>query len=364
MPRELFGELEPCRLGRDDAMHHSRLLEHHEVAVHRALRKTGTRGEYLGEAERTRRSCEHIDDGGALRCHALVHPSQARADVFTQIVDLHATQIGFVHIGWHEHECTVALMDPTERFVELVGRDEREVPLDEAALLIAAHDHAVDTAAQCVRLDELASDAPGEPDALAAYLFVERGYAGNAVDYPDPRNSYLDEVLTRRLGLPITLAVLMMEVGRRRGVELFGIGMPGHFLVRATTGAFYDPFHGGQRLDEQACREQFSMTHGNAAFLDQYLDPVGTHAILSRMLANLVNTFVRREPASAVWALRLRLRVPGLSDPERREAAALLGTLGQFEEAAGELDAIAASLDGDDAQQLERDAAAYRARAN
>ena len=255
-------------------------------------------------------------------------------------------------------------MDPTERFVELVGRDERDVPLDEAALLIAAHDHAVDTNAQRARLDDLANGAPDDPAALAAYLFVERGFAGNAVDYTDPGNSYLDEVLTRRLGIPITLAVLMMEVGRRRGMELHGVGMPGHFLVRAGAGDLYDPFHGGRRLDEQACRAQFRTTHGNAPFIARYLDPVAAHAILSRMLANLVHTFVRRDPASAVWALRLRLRVPGLPDPERREAAALLGTLGQFEEAAGELDAIAATLDGDAARRLGHDAAAYRARAN
>lgn len=293
-----------------------------------------------------------------------MHPSKARAHFVAHFVGCQTAQIGVVHVGWHEHECTVAPMDVTERFVELVARDEAEVPLDQAALLIAAHDHAVDTASQRVRLDELASDAPDDPAALAAYLFVERGFAGNAVDYTDPRNSFLDEVIARRLGLPITLAVLMMEVGRRRSVELFGIGMPGHFLVRAGAGEFYDPFHGGQRLDEHACREQFRTTHGNAPFIDRYLEPVGTHAILSRMLANLVHTFVRRDPASAVWALRLRLRVPGLSDPERREAAALLGTLGQFEEAAGELDAIAASLDGDAAQRLGRDAAAYRARAN
>jgi hypothetical protein len=82
------------------------------------------------------------------------------------------------------------------------------------------------------------------------------------------------------------------------------------------------------------------------------------------MLANLVRTFVTRDPNNAVWAVRLRLRVPGVSPSERREAAALLGTLGQFEEAAEELSAIAEELDGPAATRLEQDAAAYRARAN
>src|SRR5688500_17926841 len=111
-------------------------------------------------------------------------------------------------------------MDPTERFAALVQQSDDEVPLDEAALLIAAHDHPLDVTAQLARLDELAAQAPASPDALATYLFVERGFMGNAADYGDPRNSYLDAVLDRRLGLPIILSVLMMEIGRRRGIDV------------------------------------------------------------------------------------------------------------------------------------------------
>lgn len=256
-------------------------------------------------------------------------------------------------------------MDPTERFTDLVQRSEHDVPLDEAALLIAAHDHDVDVPAQLTRLDELAQSAPESADALATYLFVERGFTGNSVDYADPQNSFLDAVLDRRLGLPITLSVLMVEVGRRRGLALSGVGMPGHFLVRAGADAFFDPFHGGERLDEDGCRARFAATQGDAApFLPQFLDPVGAHAILARMLANLVRSSVARDPASAVWAVRLRLRVPGVSPDERREAATLLGSLGRFEEAATELATIAEELDGPAANRVERDAAAYRARAN
>jgi len=255
-------------------------------------------------------------------------------------------------------------MGPTERFTEIVQRAEPEVALDEVALLIAAHDHDVDVSAQMARLDELAIGAPPSPDALSTYLFVERGFVGNSVDYSDPRNSFLDTVLDRRLGLPIALSVLMIEVGRRAGLDLVGIGMPGHFLVGADHGVFFDPFHGGERLDAHGCRERFATTQGDAPFLPEYLAPVGAHAIVARMLANLVRSYVARDPASAVWAARLRLRVPGGSPSDRREAAALLGTLGRFEEAAAELAAIAAELDGPAASRVERDAAAYRARAN
>ena len=255
-------------------------------------------------------------------------------------------------------------MDPTERFTELMQLAERDVPLDEAVLLIAAHHHEVDVPAQLGRLDRIASTAPHSPDALATYLFVERGFVGNSIDYGDPRNSFLDDVLDRRLGLPITLSVLMLEVGRRVGLELDGVGMPGHFIVRAGDGVFFDPFHGGERLDDDSCRTRFEMTQGDALFLPAYLDPVGSRAILARMLANLVRSFVTRDPANAVWAVRLRLRVPDVSAAERRQAAALLGTLGRFEEAADELAAIAEQLDGPAADRVGRDAAAYRARAN
>ena len=255
-------------------------------------------------------------------------------------------------------------MDPTERFADLVREPEPDLALAEAALLIAAHDHPVDVAAKLAALDELAHDAPGTPEALARHLFTDLGFAGNEVDYADPRNSYLDEVLRRRLGIPITLSVLMLDIGRRRGLTLEGVGMPGHFLVRADDGAFYDPFHGGLRLDEDGCRLIFEATLGATPFSPQYLVPVGPRAILARVLANLVQGSVGRASATSVWATRLRLRIPGLSMVERRADAALLGRLGRFAEAANALDALAGDLEGEPALHAARDAAAFRARAN
>jgi len=255
-------------------------------------------------------------------------------------------------------------MDPTEQFTRLVRRPDREIPLDEAALLIAAHDHAVDIPAVLASLDELARDAPDEADELARYLFADQNFAGNEVDYGDPRNSFLDEVLFRRLGIPITLSVLMIEVGRRRGLALDAIGMPGHFLVGAAPGRFIDPFHGGAALDTAACQAMFEQLRVGSSWTDAYLAPVGPRAILVRMLANLVHTLVERSPADAVWALRLRLAVPGVAAGERRDAAALLGTLGRFEEAATVLDDLAAELDERGATRARQDAARLRARAN
>ncbi len=259
-------------------------------------------------------------------------------------------------------------MDATERFTELVRRSPEEVPLDEAALLIAAHaHHGLDVDGALAELDHLAEDVPGaSAAAVAGALFGEGGFAGNTLDYGDPRNSYLDDVLDRRLGIPISLSVVMIEVGRRCGVRIHGVGMPGHFLVQAAgePDVWFDPFHGGRQLDEEGCRQLYEQIQSEPPFAPALLRAVDTRSILSRMLANLQQTFMRRDPASLAWAVRLRLRIPELLPGERRQLAGLLGGVGRFLEAATELDAVAADLEGDDADAVRRDAAALRSRAN
>ena len=259
-------------------------------------------------------------------------------------------------------------VDATERFTELVRRPPDEVPLDEAALLIAAHAHPdLDLAGALAEMDGLAESVRGDsPDDVAVALFGEGGLAGNTVDYGDPRNSYLDDVLARRLGIPITLSVVMIEVGRRLGVRIYGVGMPGHFLVQAEEqpDAWFDPLHGGRRLDLDGCRELYEQVQTEPPFTPALLRAVDSPTILNRMLANLQQTFMRRDPASLSWVARLRLRIPGLIPGERRQLAALLGGVGRFLEAAAELDAVAAELSADDAEGVERDAVALRSRAN
>jgi regulator of sirC expression with transglutaminase-like and TPR domain len=259
-------------------------------------------------------------------------------------------------------------VDATGRFAELVRRPPDDVPLDETALLIAKHAHPdLDLALPLAELDHLAA---GVPDAtagdVAEALFGEGGLAGNTLDYADPRNSYLDDVLARRLGIPISLSVVMIEVGRRCGVAVYGVGMPGHFLVQPAgePDVWFDPFHGGRRLDEAGCRQLYEQMQLDGPFTIDLLRAVDTRSILSRMLANLQQTFMRRDPASLAWAARLRLRIPGLLPGERRQLAGLLGGVGRFLEAAAELEAVAADLEGDDAEQVTRDAAALRSRAN
>ena len=171
-------------------------------------------------------------------------------------------------------------------------------------------------------------------------------------------------MLDRRLGIPITLSVLMIEVGRRCDVAVHGVGMPGHFLVLAASdgaATWFDPFHRGVALDAAGCAARFGQLYAEEAFRTEYLAPVGTVAILDRMLTNLQHTLVERDPARAPWPTRLRLRLPDVPPARRGELAALLGSLGQFSEAARELDDVASELTGTEAEQVARAASRLRA---
>ena len=201
-----------------------------------------------------------------------------------------------------------------------MARPDHDIDLGRGALLIAAHANPdLDVEAELAHLDDLATGAaPDDFNAWHHHVFTRLGFRGNAADYYDPRNSYLDDVVRRRVGIPITLAVVGMEIGRRLGVTLEGIGMPGHFLLRHARpeGLVYvDPFDGGL-LDEAGCRARFEQVYGGRLpFHDSFLGPAGPRAILGRMLLNVENAFRRRRDlASAAWAAGLRLSVPGVSE--------------------------------------------------
>jgi len=220
-------------------------------------------------------------------------------------------------------------VDPTERFAELVGVPEAAIPLDEAGLLIAAHAHpGLDVAEGLARFDELASMVRDPTlDGLRRLLFRDLGFTGNEADYYDARNSYIDDVLERRVGIPISLAVVTMEVGRRLGVPLSGVSMPGHFLVRDKVDpeVFIDPFARGLVLDRRGCKLRFHGVHGpGAVFDDAFLEPVGRSAIVDRMLANLEGIATRtRQPFMLEWVLRLRALLPSADEAtlRRRDVA-------------------------------------------
>jgi regulator of sirC expression with transglutaminase-like and TPR domain len=244
-------------------------------------------------------------------------------------------------------------MDTTSRFAELVVGAEDDVALDEAALLVAAHAYPdLDVDGQLDRLDALAAGCrPPTLDGLVRHLFVHEGFSGNRQAYYDPRNSYLNDVLDRRLGIPISLSIVMLAVGRRVGVPLAPVSMPGHFLVRDRVDpeVFVDPFAGGALLDRAGCEARFRALQGDEARLDPWrLEPVGAHAVLARMLANLRAIFrANGDHRSLTWVLRLRTLLPCVPDEERAELAAVLAATGRLREAAMEYDQLADRLGGD-----------------
>ena len=184
-------------------------------------------------------------------------------------------------------------MDPTAiraRFAELLQRDDDDLPLAQLCYLIcqlAGYD--VDVDAALADLDRSAQRLPRRFEGVLAGLF--RGPAalrGNTDDYYNVRNSMISEVQRTRLGLPITLSVLAIEHGRRIGVPIEGIGLPGHFLVGAGDGiTFGDPFHGGQILDRDEVEALYRRVTGQRAWSDIFLEPVTARDILFRILTNI-----------------------------------------------------------------------------
>ena len=195
----------------------------------------------------------------------------------------------------------------------LADADDDALPLLPTALLIARDEYPgldpvrCDEAVQaCV--DHLRTEIetiPGEAQKMAAinrHLFDELGYSGDHDEYYDPRNSYLNEVIERRRGNPVSLALVQMEVARRLGVPLDGVSFPGHFLVRLPVDdglLVMDPFNGGRPLGVDELRER-ARTHlggqtPDDSVLAQILDPAPARAILMRMLRNLHGVYAEAE---------------------------------------------------------------------
>ncbi len=179
---------------------------------------------------------------------------------------------------------------------------------------------------------------------LNAYLFEELGFSGNAERYDDPRNSFLNEVLDRRLGIPISLAAVYLEIGRRGGLTLDGVNFPGHFLVRAPDAAedlIVDPFHGGALLSEIDCRHLLREYVGDETAFDRALLATATRQhIVVRMLVNLKRLYVRMQSfpqARAVANLLLAVDPSALS--ELRDRGLLAYHMEDFASALRDLEA-------------------------
>jgi regulator of sirC expression with transglutaminase-like and TPR domain len=261
-------------------------------------------------------------------------------------------------------------MDATERFRQLVAGPERSLRLDEAAFLIAAHARPdLDTSAGLAALDSLAGQVRERTvDGVIDLLFGELGFTGNSASYYEPENSFLDQVLERRVGIPITLSLLAIEVARRVDVGLDGVGFPGHFLLRTRDDppGFVDAFSGGRRLDVDGCAQLFRRLAGpEAPFAVEVLDPIGPRLILARMLGNLRTIYRERaQRQDLVWVEQLRVALPGAALADRRALAMALADVGRFDEAADQLAALADDAGARPGAAIRRQADQIRSRLN
>lgn len=247
-------------------------------------------------------------------------------------------------------------MDASEarrRFAALAERAQGEFRLAEGALLIAQEEYPnLDVTGYMRRLDAMAEAVSArlgleiEPQhivaQLNAYLFDEQGFRGNLEDYYDARNSFLNDVLDRKKGIPITLSVVYIELARQVGLPIGGVGMPGHFLVRYSaqpTVFWIDPFHRGQILTQEDCQHLLGRMYGQTlAWSQAYIEPVSDHAILQRMLYNLKAIYVRQgDHRRALRAVeRLLLLRPDVLT-EVRDRGLLQAQLGALEAALDDL---------------------------
>ncbi len=260
--------------------------------------------------------------------------------------------------------------------------NERGESLAPAALAIARVEYpALDPAPYLQRLERMGEAAEGRLQrhaqagigaqiaTLNAYLFEELGFSGNAERYDDPRNSFLNEVLDRRLGIPISLALVYLEIGRRGGLRLEGVNFPGHFLVRApdaTEDLIVDPFHAGALLSEVDCRHLLREYVGDETAFDRRLLATATRQhIVVRMLVNLKRLYVRMQSfPQARAAADLLLAVDPSALSELRDRGLLAYHMEDFASALRDLEAYLRLMprgdgpDPDEADETEEDAPA------
>ncbi len=239
------------------------------------------------------------------------------------------------------------------RFARVVDQPESSLDLGEAALLIAEDAHpGLDIAGYLKRLDELAEPLRDRVrprtslwervQTLNGHLFGELGFRGNVEDYYDPRNSYLNEVLDRRLGIPITLSVLYIEAARRIGLTVVGIGLPGHFIVEArrdTSSVLLDPFQGGEALTLEDCERLVQDVYGSSVpFSEEQLAPVRKRQILTRMLNNLKKNYLAEDDPGRAWpVVEKMLYLDPDSALDHRDRGLLAYRMNRFAEARSDL---------------------------
>ncbi|MCW6037833.1 SirB1 family protein [Spirulina subsalsa FACHB-351] len=204
-----------------------------------------------------------------------------------------------------------------QNFYNEIKKNEAEIDLAKAALYIAQEEYDfLEPDVYLGVLDTIAAELKERlPDRqyplkvikiINQYLYEDLGFRGNKGDYYDPRNSFLNDVLDRRLGIPISLSLVYLEVAKRLDFPMVGIGMPGHFIIRPefeNVGIFIDAFDQGSILFEQDCQDILAKLYQQSVVLQpEFLQPISKHQFLSRILTNLKFIFLNRQQFSKAIA--------------------------------------------------------------
>ncbi len=247
-----------------------------------------------------------------------------------------------------------------QNFQREISQPEARLDLARAALYVAQEAYPDLEVEPCLaRLDEIASEiAPRLPPeryplrivrAINQGLFESWGFRGNTDSYYDPRNSFLNEVLRRRTGIPISLSLVYVEVARRLQFPVVGIGMPGHFLIRPDLPEiefFIDPFNGGEILFVADCEARLRslFSEPTAALQPEFLAPISKRAWLTRLLANLKFIYIQTDrPLLALGVLDRLLLLNPEAALERRDRGLVAFQLGRRESAARDLEVYLAA---------------------
>ncbi|HYW21216.1 MAG TPA: SirB1 family protein [Nodularia sp. (in: cyanobacteria)] len=238
-------------------------------------------------------------------------------------------------------------------FYQEIQQPDEHIDLAKAALYIAQEEYPdLDITEYLNALDTMAAEVqerlPDSPyplriiQTLNQYLFVDLGFAGNQTDYYDPCNSFLNDVIDRRMGIPITLALVYLEIARRIDFPMVGVGMPGHFLIRPDIPdmeIFVDAFNGGEVMFAEDCENHLSQMFQQPVNLrSEFLAPVNNRQFLARMLTNLKYIYLKQQNLAKTLAVVERIvRLFPEMILEVRDRGLLYYQLGQYPQAADDL---------------------------